>query len=994
MSSGKDDNGNEYEAAVAALAEDRMLAGILGPNAAVLLWTPAADRILWASAPASGLRDAVADGNGRIDPSFPARPRLKSLGEGLAPRHGARLERIRFDGSRLAAPTTCACRRMTLPSGDEALMTAIIGPPPVLTPRVRGGASTASSEPAAIDAAAVESGPETGLAEATAHLTGRGTVRFLWQADASGRFLFASGVLGELVGLNGADIVGRSWDEILHDIVDDPSGEISAAIARRDTWSSRPVSWRIGRTSYAVMIDLAGMPVYGRDRQLIGFRGFGLVRTSDIVPWAVRQIRGTEPEQGGNPGLTPAPGPPPHSREAAREDARSSDDSPAATGETPTAAAENSDRTTATAEANRTRSQAGGQEAPGLEARPQTVTSVGSGNRPETSAEASFAPLNGTARARLGEAQPLLRVVEEIDAEPIETPLDLTLEPSPRPAEPEERRENAHLSRLSVAERSAFREIARALGARFEGDEPPAPANPAPMPEEASRPTSTNVTSLRPTPSVEPDAVRVLERLPVGILVHRGDTPLFANRMLLDLAGCADVEHLDAEGGVGRLFRGRSTLVSYEDGVSPFALTARTGESIPIEVRLTTVDWAGLPASLMLVRRLPENDPGQRLRALELDLRARDDQLRELSSILDTATDGVIVLDEQGRILSLNRSAEALFGYDQNEVTGEALTVLFAPESHAVASHYLDGISGNGVASLLNDGREVLGRVRQGGAIPLFMTVGRIAEGPERKYCAVLRDITAFRKAESDLMGAKRAAEDASAEKSDFLAKISHEIRTPLSTIIGFAEVMLEERFGPVGSERYKDYLQDIHASGNHVVSLVNGLLDLAKIEAGRMELAFTGVNLNELVAACVAEVQPLAARERIVMRTSFVAKLPPVVADERSIRQIMLNVVSNAIKFTEAGGQVIVSTAVTDRGEVAFRVRDTGVGMTKEEIAAALEPFRQGAAPRKRGGMGLGLPLTKALVEANRGALLITSARNEGTLVEVLFPPTRVLAD
>jgi len=257
----------------------------------------------------------------------------------------------------------------------------------------------------------------------------------------------------------------------------------------------------------------------------------------------------------------------------------------------------------------------------------------------------------------------------------------------------------------------------------------------------------------------------------------------------------------------------------------------------------------------------------------------------------------------------------------------------------------------------------------------------------------VLRDMTTFKKAEGELVGAKRAAEEASAQKSDLLAKISHEIRTPLNAIIGFAEVMLEERFGPIGNERYKEYLRDVHASGSHVISLVNDLLDLAKIEAGRLELSFTGVNLNDLVSSCVTLLQPQAMRDRIVMRTSFASKLPPVVADERSMRQIVLNLVSNAIKFTDAGGQVIVSTAMTDRGEVAFRVRDTGIGMTAEEVATALEPFRQIATSRRPGGTGLGLPLTKALVEANRGAFQISSHPNEGTLVEVIFPPTRVLA-
>ena len=478
---------------------------------------------------------------------------------------------------------------------------------------------------------------------------------------------------------------------------------------------------------------------------------------------------------------------------------------------------------------------------------------------------------------------------------------------------------------------------------------------------------------------------RILDRLPIGILVHRGEKILFANRFLLDLTGYGDVDRIRAEGGLVHLFRGSPALGDGSDEDSSLALTTQTGENISVAVRSSVAEWDGAAAELMVIRKASR---------AEIPPPPRDSRIQELEAILDTATDGVIVLNERGRILSLNRSAEALFGYDERAVAGDAITVLLAPESHMVALDYLESLRSPGVASLLNDGREVLGRERQGGSIPLFMTMGRLGDGPDRRFCAVLRDITVFKKAEGELIGAKHAAEEASAQKSDLLAKISHEIRTPLNAILGFAEVMLEERFGPIGNDRYKEYLKDVHASGSHVISLVNDLLDLAKIEAGRLELSFTGVSLNELVSSCVTLLQPQAARDRIVMRMSFAPKLPPVVADERSMRQIVLNLVSNAIKFTDAGGQVIVSTAMTDRGEVAFRVRDTGIGMTPEEVEAALEPFRQLATSRKRGGTGLGLPLTKALVEANRGALQIASQPSEGTLVEVIFPPTRVLAE
>ena len=275
------------------------------------------------------------------------------------------------------------------------------------------------------------------------------------------------------------------------------------------------------------------------------------------------------------------------------------------------------------------------------------------------------------------------------------------------------------------------------------------------------------------------------------------------------------------------------------------------------------------------------------------------------------------------------------------------------------------------------------------------MTIGRVGEGQERKFCAGAARHHGLEEGRGRACSTPSAPPSAPrAQKSDFLAKISHEIRTPLNAIIGFAEVMLEERFGPIGNERYKEYLRDIHASGGHVISLVNDLLDLAKIEAGRLELSFTSVNLNEVVASCVALMQPQASRGRIVLRNALAPKLPPVVADERSMRQVVLNILSNAIKFTDAGGQVIISTMLTERGEVTLRVRDTGIGMTDKEVEAALEPFRQLATARVSGGTGLGLPLTKALVEANRGALNISSVKDEGTLAEIVMPRTRVLAE
>ena len=206
----------------------------------------------------------------------------------------------------------------------------------------------------------------------------------------------------------------------------------------------------------------------------------------------------------------------------------------------------------------------------------------------------------------------------------------------------------------------------------------------------------------------------------------------------------------------------------------------------------------------------------------------------------------------------------------------------------------------------------------------------------------------------------------------------------------------MAEQFGAIGNDRYREYLKDIHGSGEHLVSLINDLLDLSKIEAGKLEMVFANVNLNQLVQQCVALMQPQANQQRIIIRSSLSQTLPPVEADARSVRQIVLNLLSNSIKFTGAGGQVIISTAFTDRGDAVLRVRDTGAGMTDKEIETAMEPFRQLATSTRwgSGGTGLGLPLTKALAEANRASFTIKSAVDTGTLVEIAFPGTRVAAE
>ncbi|WP_170850169.1 ATP-binding protein [Beijerinckia sp. GAS462] len=532
------------------------------------------------------------------------------------------------------------------------------------------------------------------------------------------------------------------------------------------------------------------------------------------------------------------------------------------------------------------------------------------------------------------------------------------------------------------------------------------PATEAVAPAEAAKPVEVLPvkdlpTEIVPAEIMPANAAAILDRLNVGILVMLGGVPTFINRHLLDTLGFADIDAFHDWGGPERMIHGQALDAHGADGTL-LQVETESGALVKLNGHMQTTEWNGQPATLMTFRPVeapqvvskPADSKTTDLAKPESEARAQDAEIRELHAILDTATDGVAILDGAGTILSLNRSAEALFGYERGEVAGQSLTTLFAKDSQRAALDYLEGLKSHGVRSVLNDGREVIGRARMGGQIPIFMTIGRIGSETAEKFCAVMRDMSDWKNAERELKDARREAEQASALKSDFLAKISHEIRTPLNAILGFAEVIIDERFGPVANDRYKEYLRDIHASGTHVMSLVNDLLDLSKIEAGKLDLNFGAVDANKIVNECVSIMQPLSVRERVIMRLALAPQLPNIVADERSLRQIVLNILSNAVKFNQAGGQVIVSTALTDSGQAVVRVRDTGIGMSEKDLEIALEPFRQIQTSRQTSGTGLGLPLTKALVEANRAAFSIKSKPGEGTLVEVTFPSTRVLAE
>jgi signal transduction histidine kinase len=238
------------------------------------------------------------------------------------------------------------------------------------------------------------------------------------------------------------------------------------------------------------------------------------------------------------------------------------------------------------------------------------------------------------------------------------------------------------------------------------------------------------------------------------------------------------------------------------------------------------------------------------------------------------------------------------------------------------------------------------------------------------------------------------AAEEASRAKSTFLATVSHELRTPLNAIIGFSEILRTEMFGPVGSARYRGYVGDINDSAVHLLSLVNDLLDLAKAEAGKQELHEDTLEIDDIARTCVRLMAERAAQAG--MRLDLDDRLDGCLfrGDERKMRQIILNLLSNSVKFTPAGGRVVLDVAIAAAGGLQIVVRDTGIGMGEDDITKALEPFGQVAdvMTRQTGGTGLGLPLTVKLVELHGGTLAIASTPGQWTAVTLSFPAERTV--
>ena len=854
---------------------------------------------------------------------------------------------------------------------EETSIATAAGTRPVMIARVHGTSTIrrllyiGALEPFPVKAvvAGEDHSPSVGLQEEATPFVfspNQKPQRFTWALDTDGRFTDVSSAFAATLGRASAPRLGCDWLSEAARLDLDHDGKIGRLIAACSPWHGQTVLWPVEGEALRVPVELTGIATRDVTQQHVGMHGFGVI-------W-------------------PA---------AAQPD-------PLATGLVLGKPALSQDPNHALIETN---------VAPEMD-----DTVIGPIESLQTDLVAPEAVEHQQADAEIEPPPRFPRLVTP-DVEGESDAHFVSLMPA------------AHISpetlRLTGAERNAFRQIAEALGARFEGDDEPVQA-----PDAENKSSSDAEGSIRfltshqimdhfrepPDPEfrkpVLSDAewraetatagdTRLIDRLPIAIGLAQKETVIHVNSPFLALTGYDGLDDLNEAGGLDGLFAGPHAAKGWADDLSghPIPLVTRSGRVIPVEAHIAKVPW-GDGTALLLTLQSAERRGASVAGSVSGDLTERLEvsqlRVRELEAVLATASDGLLMLNADGIIVSANHQAESLFGCQSGQLAGRQLFDFIAMESRRAAADYLDGVARNGIGSLLTEGLELTALAGGDRPITVFATIARTSTSPEPLFAAVFRDISRWKTSEEELLVAKRRAEVASVQKSEFLAKISHEIRTPLNAIIGFSEVMLGERFGAIGVERYKDYLRDIQSSGTHIMSLVNDLLDLSKVEAGKLDLKFESVQLVDILGECVALMQPQANRERIIIRASLAQNLPPVVADQRSIRQIVLNLLSNAIKFTPAGGQVIVSAALEDTNEVVIRVRDTGYGMSPGDIEIALEPFRQVHQGRGRvtqPGTGLGLPLTKALVEANRAALKIDSAVNQGTLVQVTFPAPRVLA-
>ena len=372
--------------------------------------------------------------------------------------------------------------------------------------------------------------------------------------------------------------------------------------------------------------------------------------------------------------------------------------------------------------------------------------------------------------------------------------------------------------------------------------------------------------------------------------------------------------------------------------------------------------------------------------------RERDDAISLLASIFEVSEVSIIVTDEAGDIVRVNDSFVRTYGWARDDVVNKGFIDLVAEDERdkARVNHkkFISvGVRSTGEVKMLRKG---------GGTAYTLFTSATLRLSQDRKFLVTtLMDITMRKQMEHSLRVAKDQADDANRAKSNFLANMSHELRTPLNAIIGFSELMIKETFGKLNNDKYKEYLDDIHMSAELLLSIINEVLDMSKIEAGHLELVEEPFDVPDMIVSVCRMMSSRVFSNDISIVRNIDDAVGGINADYRLIRQALINLVTNAIKFSSHGSEIIVSAILNDRGDILVSVTDHGVGIQEEKMKHVLEPFGQAheqAHRRASGqeGTGLGLPLAKAMVEMHGGVFEITSEVGVGTCASFTLPSGR----
>lgn len=363
--------------------------------------------------------------------------------------------------------------------------------------------------------------------------------------------------------------------------------------------------------------------------------------------------------------------------------------------------------------------------------------------------------------------------------------------------------------------------------------------------------------------------------------------------------------------------------------------------------------------------------------------RERDDAISMFTTVFDLSEVGITVVDHHGRFVRINEAFTRQTGWQTIDLIGEKITKINAPENYEAAwKRHKDS---------LENKRHDFGEVpivRADGSIMYMMITSVMLELSNGRSFRVTTcvDITELKKA-------KDAADEGNKAKSAFLANMSHELRTPLNAIIGFSEMMINGTLGKIENEHYVDYLGDIKFSAQHLLQIINDVLDMSKIEAGKMPLDEEDIDLKGLLDSVMRLMSARATQEHVTLVDIIPEDLPRVSLDERLIRQVFLNIMSNAIKFSSENSEVSVKAQIEDNGLIVSII-DTGIGIQDSRLSEIMEPFGQVNDPKlnKGQGTGLGLPIAKAMMEMHGGSLDVDSEVDKGTVVRCIFPSERLV--